>query len=354
MVLLDTGHSSEVILLSLASRLYGRAALARRRYYARHPEARVRLRCPVISVGSLAVGGSGKTPAVATLSRLLLDLGERPAILSRGYARREARDGVTVVSDGRCIRADLDRAGDEPLMLARSLPGAAVLVSADRHLAGALAERKLGVTVHLLDDGFQHVRLERDINLLIVDAADVREGRPMPAGRLREPLAAAREADAVIAIGTDAEMQNIADRLRPARVFRGQRILEAPRVDGDAFASGQTPTGSRRVLAVAAIARPDPFFDAIRRAGFDPAATMTFRDHHAFTSHDIDRLEAEARRVGADLLLTTEKDLMRLRPFRPLPLPVAVLPLRFAIEPADAFRLWIRTSLAQIRGGVPG
>lgn len=341
-------------LLSIASRLYGRAALARRRYYGRHPEARVRLRCPVISVGSLAVGGSGKTPAVAALSRLLLDLGERPAILSRGYARREARDGVTVVSDGRRVRADVDRAGDEPLMLARWVPRAAVLVSADRHLAGALAERKLGATVHLLDDGFQHVRLERDINLLIVEAADVRESRPMPAGRLREPLAAAREADAVVAIGNDIELQEIADRLQPARVFRGQRILDPPRLDGEVSSSGQTPAAGRRVLAVAAIARPDPFFDAVRRAGFDPAATMRFRDHHAFTPKDIDRIDAEARRVGADMLLTTEKDLVRLRPFRPLPLPIAVLPLRFAIEPADAFRLWIRTSLAAIRNPVAG
>ncbi|MBI1874334.1 MAG: tetraacyldisaccharide 4'-kinase [Acidobacteria bacterium] len=340
--------------LSVAGWLYGRAALARRRYYGRHAEARVRLRCPVISIGSLAVGGSGKTPAAATLARLLLDLGERPAILSRGYARRDAPDGVTVVSDGRRVRADLDRAGDEPLMLARSVPGVAVLVSADRHLAGALAERKLGATVHLLDDGFQHVRLERDIDLLIVDAADVRDGRPMPAGRLREPLMAAREADAVIAVGSDVEMQEIADRLRPARVFNGRRILEAPRLDGDGVLSGSAPIGGRRVVALAAVARPDLFVEAVRRAGFDPAATMTYRDHHPFTRHDIDRLEAEARRVGAELLLTTEKDLIRLRPFRPLPFPVAVLPLRFAIEPAEAFRLWIRTSLATIRNSVAG
>ncbi|MBI4476517.1 MAG: tetraacyldisaccharide 4'-kinase [Acidobacteria bacterium] len=373
---------------ALAGQIYGSAALVRRRYYSRHPEARVRLRCPVISVGSLAVGGSGKTPAAATLARLLIELGERPAILSRGYARRDARDGVTVVSDGRRLRADLDRAGDEPLMLARSTPGAAVLVCPDRHLAGLYAERRLGATVHLLDDGFQHLRLERNIDLLIVDAADVRSGRPMPAGRLREPLSAARWADAVIAIGDQTETQAIADRLQPARMFRGERVTEpmrlenlppAPRLrsghperestgeggshenraagnedppreggshEGRIVGHEDRAVGARRALAVAAIARPATFFEAVRRAGIDLAGTLVFRDHQAFTARDIERIERDARRLGAEVVLTTEKDWIRLRPFRPLPFPLSVLPLRFVIEPADAFRLWIRNALA--------
>ena len=153
--------------LSAASSLYGAVASRRRAWYVRSPDRQRRLRQPVISVGNLSVGGSGKTPVVAHLARMLQAFGERPAILSRGYGRRVQDDGVTVVSDGTQVRADFDHAGDEPLMLARALPGVPVVVASERHLAGRLAESQLGATVHLLDDGFQHVQLWRDINLLV-------------------------------------------------------------------------------------------------------------------------------------------------------------------------------------------
>ena len=132
------------------------------------PSRRRRLSQPVVSVGNLRVGGSGKTPIVAHIARLLLERGERPAILTRGYARRCRPDGVTVVSDGTTILAGIESAGDEPLMLARALPGVPVLVGANRYLSGRLAEERFGATVHLLDDGFQHLELARDVDLLLV------------------------------------------------------------------------------------------------------------------------------------------------------------------------------------------
>ena len=147
--------------LSLISSFYAAAARRRRERYARRPDLRIRLRRPVVSVGNLAVGGRGKTPLVATLARLLLEAGERPAILSRGYGRTRPEDGVVVVRDPDGIRADLARSGDEPLMLARQLPGVSILVSGDRYLAGRLAEHHFGSTVHVLDDGFQHLQLDR-------------------------------------------------------------------------------------------------------------------------------------------------------------------------------------------------
>jgi tetraacyldisaccharide 4'-kinase len=142
--------------LTIASHLYALGARVRRRTLS-SSDAQRRLDRPVVSVGNLSVGGSGKTPLVAYIARLLEDAGERPAILSRGYARTRPEDGVTVVSDGIRLRADLERAGDEPLMLARALPRVPVLVCADRYLAGRLAELRLGATAHLLDDGFQHL-----------------------------------------------------------------------------------------------------------------------------------------------------------------------------------------------------
>src|SRR5687768_2753545 len=137
--------------------LYAQAVATRRRWFERHPYSRRRLQRPVISIGNLSVGGTGKTPLVALITQWLIDRGERPAVLSRGYGRVDRCDGVVVVSDGDRILADLNRAGDEPLMIARKISVALVLVAEDRYLAGVLAERRLGASVHVLDDGFQHV-----------------------------------------------------------------------------------------------------------------------------------------------------------------------------------------------------
>ena len=168
----------------------------RRSWYERHPQAQRSLDHPVISVGNLSVGGSGKTPIVATLVRLLLAMGHRPAILSRGYARRHTVDGVVVVHDGERVLVPVEHSGDEPQMLARALPGVPVLVCPDRHLAGRCAERKFGCTMMLLDDGFQHLSLGREVDLLVMPASDLDEG-VLPSGRLREPLDAASSADGI-------------------------------------------------------------------------------------------------------------------------------------------------------------
>ena len=175
--------------------LYSRLARARRRYYQRRPYLRRRLAAPVISIGNLTVGGSGKTPLAAEIARALLDMRERPSILSRGYARKIRDEGVVIVSDGRSVLEGVERSGDEPQMLARAVPGAAVLVSGSRYVAGRIAESRLGCTVHVLDDGFQHFDLARDIDLLVLpDAAE--DTRTLPFGRFREPLDAASAADA--------------------------------------------------------------------------------------------------------------------------------------------------------------
>ena len=196
-------------MIQTLSAAYSAAAAWRRAWYARDPSRRHRLVCPVVSVGNLRVGGSGKTPMVGYIARLLVERGERPAVLTRGYGRRRHRDGVTIVSDGVRVCADLDEAGDEPLMLARALPGVSVLVGDDRYLCGLLAERRLGATVHLLDDGFQHLELERDVDLLLVAEDDLQD-RPLPAGRLREGLAAGAAADAaLITAGYDTAAERI-------------------------------------------------------------------------------------------------------------------------------------------------
>jgi len=258
-------------------------------------------------------------------------MGERPAILSRGYGRRDRTDGVVVVRDPGGIRADLDRAGDEPLMLARRLAGVCVLVSPSRYLAGVLAERHLGATVHVLDDGFQHFDLYRDADIVAVAREDVEEPATLPGGRLREPLDAARAADAFVALDEDVAFDRLAAGERPR--WRVRRRL------GDVAGLDR----SRPVVAVAGIAGPARFFEGVRAAGWTVARELPFADHHRFTAADVEGIFAAARASGAPGVITTEKDLVRLLPFRPFPVPVAFAPLVLEMESPAEFDAWLRS-----------
>jgi tetraacyldisaccharide 4'-kinase len=332
--------------MNVLSGIYAAVARARRKWYARHPEVRRGLARPVVSVGNVSVGGRGKTPTIAHLARLLQDSGERPGILTRGYARRRPEDGVTVVSDAERVLADVDRAGDEPLMLARSLPGVPVLVCADRHLAGCVAERRLGVTVHLLDDGFQHLALRRDLDLVLLGAEDVDRPVTLPSGRLREPLDAALAADALIVDGDQEAQARIAAALGATRVFRLHRLLERPRLV-DPPGRPVAPAPGTRVLAVAGIARSERFFRALEAEGWAVAAEVSFPDHHPYSTADLSRLVETASRARAVLILTTEKDLVRLLPLQPFAIPVAAVPMRVVVEPAHEFRAWLQERLVR-------
>ena len=320
----------------LLSGAYGRVALMRRAWYAR-PGRRRRLNHRVISVGNLSLGGSGKTPVVEALARLLRDRGERPVILTRGYARREPTEGVLVVSDGRRVREPVSRSGDEPQLLARKLPDVPVLVSADRYVAGLFAEQHFQPTVSILDDGFQHLPLQRDVDLLLVSAADVTD-RVVPSGRLREPLSAARFADAVLVNGTEDDAMHVATALGVPTVFRvvqhfadlvGRGLSRQP---GEA--DKPRPTGTR-VVAFAGIARPERFFNALRSLGYEVARELTFPDHHWYTTRDITSIRTAARDANSTLIVTTEKDAVR------CDMDVDVLPMTVSIEPAAEFESWL-------------
>lgn len=375
--------------MNALSAIYGGVARLRRSWYERDPARQRRLARPVISVGNLVVGGAGKTPVVAAFARLLLEAGHRPAILSRGYARRRQQEGVVVVSDGERVVAPAEDSGDEPQMLARSLPGVPVLVSRDRYLAGRLAESRFAASVHILDDGFQHVRLARTVDLLVVSEQDL-DAKVLPSGPLREPLAAARSADAVLVYGTQEEAARLAERLEVPAAFSVQRhygelrameagltprrydeATEPRRGDSGTMEAGPKPrrydsgteaglksrrdeaTEPRRddggmvpsdgpVVAVAGIARPSRFFDALRAQGLVIARELPFRDHHWYTARDLERIAAVARECGASTVVTTEKDAVR---FDGLPrdgsLVWAVLPMDVSIEPAASFRQWL-------------
>ena len=332
-------------MIDTLSAVYGAAAAWRRRRFARDPLRRHQLRQPVVSVGNLRVGGSGKTPVVEYIARMLIEAGERPAILTRGYARRTPQAGATVVSDGSSILAPLDTAGDEPLMLARANPRAIIVVGADRYLSGLLAERKLGATVHLLDDGFQHFELARDVDLLLASDEDLTD-RPLPAGHLRERLEAARFADAVLVTATyQTAAERIARALQVDTTFRVTRTIGAPRMVAGARETVVVPPESR-VFLVTGIARPERFESDIAAAGWHIAGSLTFRDHHPFDARDIGKISAAAQAARCAIVLTTEKDAVRLSACELGDLPIASVPLVVGVEPPDAFDAWL---LARVR-----
>ena len=361
--------------MSLLSALYGAVARRRRHWYASRPGARRRLGRPVISVGGLSVGGSGKTPVAALVAEILARTGERPAILSRGYGRAARPAGVVVVRDPDGIRAGVAEAGDEPLMLAERLAGACVLVCADRHRAGRLAEERFDVSVHVLDDGFQHLPLHRDVDLLVIGAGDADERRTLPAGRLREHPDTAAAADALLVEAPSLERAaSVGRRFGAGPVFRLARRLgapvleppvpqaraapepEAPAAPGPPTAPVAAAPGAQsvvprgaRVVVVAGIARPAAFAADLRAAGYDVAATLAFADHHRYSARDVARVARRARELAADAVLTTEKDMVRLRPLAPFGVPLARVPLHVGIEPSARFEGWLLDRLRAAR-----
>ena len=253
-------HHGRALVAAGVRRLLGSAfgALASLRVaaYRRGLLPRARLAGPVVSVGNLGVGGSGKTPVVARVAEILRDAGRPVAVLSRGYGG-SFRGETLVVSDGARVLAGAAEAGDEPVMLARALPGVVVAVGARRDVVGRAVEARFGRRVHVLDDGFQHLRLERDLDLVCLDVRDL-EDRPMPAGRLRERPSALLRASLVlltrIEAASEAELRALEARLSPERTFRVAR-----RVAGWQALDGAAAAPPARAFLLAAIARPERF-----------------------------------------------------------------------------------------------
>jgi tetraacyldisaccharide 4'-kinase len=272
-----------------------------------------RLQGPVISVGNISVGGSGKTPFTILLGELLKARGIKFDVLSRGY-HRESR-GVVIV----------DRAGtpaqfgDEPLLIAQRLR-VPVIVGESRYEAGLFAERKFGSQFHLLDDGFQHRQLARDFDIVLLTPEDISD-QLLPVGRLREPLTSLRRADAIVLMrGASAERLPIASN---KTLWRTQRGVSAP-------------DASSHPLAFCAIARPQAFFDDLQAAGVELAATKHFRDHHRYTETDIRSIAARARRKKAAGFITTEKDALNLGPLASSLSPLSVARVALELQNADA------------------
>ncbi len=292
------------------SAIYGAVVRARNALYdGGHLRAR-RLQGPVISVGNLSAGGSGKTPFVMLLGELLKARGVKFDILSRGYGRRSR--GVFLVDPGGLPQ----QFGDEPLLITRRLQ-VPVIVGEDRYEAGSFAESRFGPQMHLLDDGFQHRALARDFDIVLVTPQDASD-RMLPAGRLREPVNALERADAVVlASGASAESFPVQGRL----VWRVKRGIIPEAVPA-------------RPVVFCGIARPQNFILQLRAANIDPAAQAFYRDHHAYGEADVRELLELRQRSDAGGFVTTEKDAVNLGPYLPALAPLSVVRVRMELVDA--------------------
>ena len=300
---------------------YGIISALRARCYQRGWLTQRRLPVPVISVGNLTVGGTGKTPTVIKLVEWLLAEGKRVAVLSRGY-RRTSRVRHLLVSDGERILVGAEDAGDEPYLIAARCPKAVVAVGPDRYELGRWVLSRFRVDCLLLDDGFQHLALHRDVDLLLVDATDLNGlSAVVPAGRLREPLTAAARASLIVVTRAEQPVQvgQVIDRLRnavgpipePAQiVFRPEGLvsLQNGAVESASWCRGKT------ALLCSGIGHAESFHATASRLGIRVLGEARYPDHHTYTAADIEQVRRRAEGLKVECIVTTEKDAGKLKP----------------------------------------
>jgi tetraacyldisaccharide 4'-kinase len=302
----------------ILSLLYRLIINFRNRLYDHKLLKEVKLTCPVISIGNITVGGTGKTPCVIWLAQMLQQRGYRPVVLSRGYGGRNSQP-VNIVTDGDKILLSGTVAGDEPLLIARSLKGIPVITGPDRILTGRVAVNNFGANVLICDDAFQHRRLYRDINIVLLDSSSpLGNGHLLPRGSLREPATALRRASVLIAtrsaeatkksdlIGKLAQAGNIPvfhSNHRSAGIVRGDYSVQLP----------PDMLEGKKICAFAGIGEPSSFKKSILAAGAQIMSFDIFPDHHRYSRTEVKKINDHFFQSGADLLLTTEKDGMRLQ-----------------------------------------
>jgi tetraacyldisaccharide 4'-kinase len=341
--------------LTLASVAYGGLVRARNAGYNSGLLRPGRLPCRVVCVGNLSVGGTGKTPTVLALAGAAASAGLRASILLRGYGR-EGR-GVRVVSDGRGVQLGWREAGDEAVLLAKSLGGVPVVVGENRIAAGQLIVERFDPQVIFLDDGFQHRRLHRDADLVLLDSTDPFGGGLLPRGRLREPISGLRRANAILLTRADQGGDPEGLRRRVAAVAPGcpvGRAVLRPLRLRDLTAGSHRPLTDlrgRRVLAVSGIGNPESFHRTLRDAGAILGGSLTYPDHHAFTEADRRRMGDDARRSEASWVVTTEKDAVRMEGRLPEGHPVMALEVALEIvEGAEALEAALGVPVGARRG----
>ncbi len=333
------------LVLAPFSLLYGATVRARAALYRTGTLATERVGVPVISVGNITTGGTGKTPLVEWAARALAREGARVCVLTRGYGREDERRRV-VVSDGERVLADAREGGDEPRLLAESLLGvASVVCDADRVAGARWASENLGAEVFVLDDGFQHMRLARDLDIVTVDATNPwGGGHLLPRGRLREPRRALARARCVVITRADLSHDIEALRAEVVRLCEGRAVVitsrartlrlrplgsHMPTKEDEGIAEGSL------VGAFCAVGNPEAFFEHVRRDGLEVCYARAFADHHAFTTEEVEAVARESESRGASAVLLTAKDAVKIEP-REFSIPFYVVEIGLEFEDEGA------------------
>ena len=313
-----------------------------------------RLSRPVVSVGNITTGGTGKTPLVAYIARRLLAHGFRPGILTRGYGRG---GGADIIALGRDREQNVNprEVGDEPALLARMLPEVPIVVCADRYRGGQLAEERFEVDVHLLDDGFQHWALERDVDIVTLDVTQELSDRDLlPAGHQREPCSALERADLFVftrtEIGDPQAIEEDVRRINPrAAIFHCRtRLRELVDVSTGRIYPPGAFTGEP-VVAFCGIGNPRAFFADVKEWGFTVAARHSFHDHHVYRVDDLLPIIRNLARTGARALVTTEKDALNLPSFKGGESPILACATEVTLDEAEQFEQALLERLATSR-----
>lgn len=336
------GRSIYVLPLLFLSTIYRALVQGRYQLYRWRILPTRRLPLKLVCVGNMTMGGTGKTPVVEYVARALKGAGMRVAVFSRGYRGKQEK-GLGVVSDGKAVLLSQTESGDEPYLLARRLEGIPVLVGSNRYRSGRVAHEHFGTQVAVLDDGFQHVQLHRDMNILLVDGREeFGNGHLFPSGSLREPLGGLARADQFLI--TKAEhpdkveaIEATLKRWNPkAGIFHGRYAPEClfdPK-------TGQRDTvdslRGRKILAFAGLANPDYFFELLESLGAVLVEEVVFSDHHPYIEEDLEIIEKAMSH--AEWVVTTEKDMVRLEDLNLEGLPLRVLEIRMKISDEGAFR----------------
>ncbi|PWT82643.1 MAG: tetraacyldisaccharide 4'-kinase [Acidobacteria bacterium] len=340
------------LVMSPLTAVYGAVVRSRRILYERGTFRRSKLAAPVISVGNITTGGTGKTPMVLWLASWLAQSGRKVCILTRGYRRRNA-ERLTIVSDGQEVCAGPDDAGDEPFLLATKLLGiASVISNADRKTAGDLAIEKFGTDTFILDDGFQHLQLNRDFDIVTIDATNPwGSGSLLPLGRLREPITSLSRADCIVLTRTH-QVEEYKSILTHIAKASGGRPVLISRMQTRGYTRVVTGRTEREVpevplAAFCGIGNSKAFFQQVEsEVGKDLVMKRAFSDHHSYSLKDIAMLVDEAKQQGAHSLVTTEKDAVKLTGFE-FGLPCYALAIEIVIDD-------VQSLTNQIRDFVPG
>ena len=331
--------------------LYAATVQLRNILYTRRIFKAHRLPCRVISVGNIVVGGTGKTPAVIAIAKHLQKEGVHVAILLRGYKRR-TREKVTIVSDGEKVCASPIESGDEAYMMAKHLSNVPIIVGKRRYLAGQVALERFKVDVLLLDDGFQHRQLARDLDILTISATHPL-GNPeklLPVGTLREPPTALRRADLILLTHADtpnrsAPAQQAVKRLAPnalvlESIYQPIHLYPLTRNNNSEkrtdVPSDMKELKGKRILAVCGIGNPDAFVATLIRCSVACVELLAFPDHHIYTETDAQQIHTAFQAAAADLIVTTQKDEQKLaRLVENWDLPVVVLAVALVITEGE-------------------